>query len=181
MAALADVSELAAFLQQAIADDDASAALYLNLASGRVRDYVGQTISQVADDVVYLDPVGPLVVFLPELPITEVSLVEALVDGAWTTMDPATYSVSLKTGAVAATDGLWPSAPSSWRVTYTHGFEVIPDGVKGVVLALAGDGYSTPVGVDNERIGQRSVKYTTRTFNAEELATLDGYRLGRIG
>ncbi|MFJ4166292.1 hypothetical protein ACIPY5_12110 [Microbacterium sp. NPDC089698] len=180
---LATVGDLAAFLQEQIPPDDPSALLYLRLASGQVRDYLGQHLTKVDDDAVELDPYESRVVFLPELPIVSVSQVETLSDGVWTVRDPAEYTVSKRTGRIRVLTGGWPCSDGSWRVTYTHGLDVIPDGIVSVVLSVAGDGYSTPVGVDNERIGQRSIKYTARAreFSDVELAALDSHRLGRIG
>lgn len=180
---LASVPDLAAFLQEDIAVDDPTALLYLRLASGQVRDYLGQHLTKVTDDSVELDPYDALVAFLPELPITSVSLVETLADGVWTPRDPSEYTLSKRTGRIRATSGCWPLTDGSWRVTYTHGLDTIPDGILSVVLAVAGDGYSTPVGVDNERIGQRSIKYTARAreFSDVEIAALDSHRLGRVG
>lgn len=180
---LATVADLSAYLQEALADDDASALFYLKSASGQVRDYLQQQVTQVTDDVIIVDPLDNLSVFLPEMPVTAVTTVETLVEGVWTVMDPSTYTASLITGQVSAVADLWPSTPGSWRITYTHGFAEVPDGLVGVVVAVAARGYSTPVGVDNERIGQRSIKYSTRSaeFSESELATLDRYSLARVG
>ena len=159
---LATVDQLGAFLQQPLAGDDPSATLYLSIASGMVRDFLQRELTAVADDVVVLDPINGCLL-LPELPITAVSLVETFDGSAWSTADPATYTVSLHTGIITALprlDSPWPYGPGTWRVTYSHGFAAVPDSIVGVVLGVAARAYTSPAGVDSERIGGYNVKYS---------------------
>lgn len=186
MADLATVQELSDFAQLALDPADASAALLLSIASGMVRSYLQQEITQVIDDVEYADPVGPTV-FLDQLPVTSVSKVEYLdADGVtWLVADPKTYTVSRRTGVVAAkpwTGVTWPYDPDSWRVTYTHGYVTVPDELKAVVLGVAARTYSTPVGIDMERTGQRQVKYAMESagFSGLESAVLDMFKIVRL-
>jgi hypothetical protein len=181
---LAAVDQLAAFLQQPLESNAPDALLYLDLASNMVRDFLQQELDYTVDDVVLLDPVGTTV-FLPELPVASVSLLETFNAGAWTAADPASYTVNARTGVVSAlpySGVTWPGAPASWRVTYTHGFSVIPPAIIGVVLGVAARMYASPVSVDSERIGGYQVKYSSldEGFSAIEKAALGRYIQPRI-
>lgn len=183
--ALTTPTQLGAFLQETIAADDASAVLYLSIASGMVRDYLHQQITAVADDVILVDPIDGSYGLLPELPISDVSLVETSDGTTWTTVDPSAYTVSKRLGMIAAkpdTGVQWPSEPESWRVTYSHGFATVPDSIVGVVLGVAARAYATPVGVDLEHVGGYQVKYQIESagFSPLEKIALDHYKLPRI-
>lgn len=185
MADLATVDDLASFVQSTLDPADPSPALYLSIASGMVRDYLQQEITQVVDDIVYCDPVGGSFVALDELPVGSVSLVETTADGGatWTTADPTTYTVSRRTGLIFAkpyTGVCWPGDPESWRVTYTHGYATVPDTIKGICLSVAARGFSIPVGVDSERVGQRQVKYDLGELTDVQELALSRYRVARV-
>lgn len=177
--------DLGAYLKQTIADDDATALLYLETASDVVRDYLQQQIDYVPDDVVILDPEADGTVFLPELPVVSVSKVETFDGGVWADADPATYTVSNRTGVVTARRGygtLWPRGAGSWRITYTHGFAEVPGSLKSATLGVAARAYATEVGVDSERIGGYQVKYAIESagFSPVELAALNRFRVARV-
>lgn len=183
---LASVTQLANFLQVELASNDPSAQLYLDIASGMVRAYLKQTITQVRADVVEVDPINGAYVTLDELPVTDVASVEILnADGEWTLADPSTYTVSKRLGIIAGKPGcgvFWPPQPASWRVTYTHGYATVPDSLVGVVLGVAGRGYASPVGIELERIGGYQVKYAMESagFSALEKIALDSYKVATI-
>jgi hypothetical protein len=166
MAALATPAQLGAILKETIDPADASALLILDIASGMVRDYLQQEVTAVAADVALMDPINGFVVVLDELPVTAVTLVETfdntVTPGVWTTADPTTYSVSKRTGVITALPWkgvTWPALPETWRVTYNHGFAVVPMSIVGVVLGVAAREWSNPGSVvDMERIGGYQVK-----------------------
>ena len=185
---LATVDQLAAYLQQPLAANDPSATLMLGIASSMVRDELQQDLDYVANDVAVLDPIDGAFLFLPQLPVADVTLVETWDPDllAWVTQDPTTYTVSTSLGAIAAIPGcgiVWPSTPGSWRVTYSHGFNPIPDGLVGVVLGVAARTYSTPAGAESERIGGYQVKYAMQAdgFKPLERKILGRYGVGRVG
>ncbi|TFB96529.1 MULTISPECIES: hypothetical protein [unclassified Cryobacterium] len=185
MAALATPAQLAAFLQQPLAADDASAILMLDIASGMVRDFMQLTLDPVINDVVLIDPLAGYVALLPETPVTSVSLLETFDGTVWTTVDPATYTVSKRLGMISANPNTgfhWPSAPESWRVTYSHGFAVMPMSIVGAVLGAAARAYSSPAGIDLERIGGYQVKYGMEAdgFSSIERKGLARYMNPRI-
>lgn len=176
---LATVEQLSAYMQVPLATDDVSATLMLEIASGMVRDYLHQDLTYHADDVVTLDPITGAYVFLPELPVADVTKVETFVDGAWVEMDASTYTVSIRQGAIAALPGTgvsWPKTPNSWRVTYSHGFAEIPNSLVGVCLGVAARAYNSPASVESERLGEYSVKYS---IQAEGFTPLEKLALGR--
>ena len=166
MVALATPAQLGAILKETIDPADASALLILDIASGMVRDYLQQEVTAVAADVALMDPINGFVVVLDELPVTAVTLVETfdntVTPGVWTTADPTTYSVSKRTGVITALPWkgvTWPALPETWRVTYNHGFAVVPSSIVGVVLGVAAREWSNPGSVvDMERIGGYQVK-----------------------
>lgn len=152
---LATVADLAAFLREDYADDDASANLALEVASDAVRSYLGYDVTQNAATVT-LDPVNGSFIVLPEHPVVQVSLAEILQDGVWVSLTPDQYTVSRRLGIIAGLPGLgisWPATPESWRITYTYGYDPVPDALRGVVLGVAARWLSNPAGLKTERLG----------------------------
>lgn len=185
MDALATPAQLSAFLQQPLDNFDPAALLMLDIASGMVRDFLQQDLTPASNDVLTLDPVNAAYAVLPELPVTDVTLVEVFDGTVWSTVLPAYYTVSKRTGVVSAVPNTgyhWPSAPESWRVTYSHGFAPIPSSIIGAVLGAAARAYSSPAGVDSERIGGYQVKYGMEAdgFSAIERKGLARYVNPRI-
>lgn len=183
---LATVADLNNFSQLALDPADSSAAYLLKVASGMIRRYLEQDITQTLNDVELCDPVGSAV-FLRQLPVQSVSLVETTTDGGvtWVMVDPASYTVSKRTGMVAAkpwTGVQWGSDPESWRVTYSHGYPTVPDEINGVCCSIAARFYATPVGIDMERTGQRQVKYSLENagFTGAEAMVLSAFRNPRV-
>jgi hypothetical protein len=179
---LASVDDLNNFSQLAIDPNDTAAAFLLKVASGMVRRYLQQDVTATVGDVEYCDPIAGGVL-LSQLPVSSVTRVETSLDGVtWTVADPASYVVSRRLGIVSARacTGLWPTDPESWRVTYSHGYDDIPDEIKGVVCSVAARLYSTPSGIDMERTGQRQAKYNNADLNAMEKLILDGFRIPRV-
>ena len=188
MVALALPAQLGALMQQPIADTDPTALFVLDVASGMVRDFLQQQLDAVTADVALLDPVNGsngVLILLPELPVTAVTLVETFDGTAWTTADPTTYSVSKRLGIISAlpyTGVTWPYLPETWRITYDHGFVVIPSTIVGKVVGVAARAYASPAGVDMERIGGYQVKYSMETggFTPSEEKALARYVNPRI-
>lgn len=180
---LATVEQLAAFSQLQIQPDDTSAQIKLSAASGMVRDFLQQEITAVSGDVVVLDPNEDGSVYLPELPVKQVSLLEIDTGAGFTPVDPVYFRVSNRTGQVFGIWGrgiTWPLDPGTWRVTYDHGFDEVPIGLVGVVLGVAGRDYASSIGIDQERIGGYQVNYSADGFNPLELETLNRYRIARV-
>lgn len=185
--ALASVSDLSAYLQAEppLENDDATATLMLRLASGKVRDYCGpQLLSYVSDDQVTLTPSERGVAYLPELPVVGLpSAVEVTTDGGLTWAPMASWTFDLATGKLSDAS-TWPhrapTAASSWRVTYSHGYQSIPDGIQGVVLDIAARSINTPAGIDLERVGLRQTKYSVAGMTQENYDALARYVVARL-
>ena len=76
MAAFATAGDLATYIQRDLsAEDTATAELVLDLVSAAIRDHTGQTISLVENEVITLDPPRGSRLFLPELPVIDVTSV----------------------------------------------------------------------------------------------------------
>lgn len=185
---LITVAELAEYTQLPLLDTDQSALFLIKVASNMVRDYLHQDLYFVASDIAYCDPLNGQVVLLEQLPVVRVVQVEYTADSGvtWVVAPAGSYTVSRRTGVVAAkpfSGTPWPSDPESWRITYDHGFNPIPDTIKGVVCEVAGRIYASPIGVDLERIGQRQVKYAVETEGLSPLmqVALDHYKVARVG
>lgn len=183
---LASVADLAAFTGRDIPAGDAAANLYLDIASGMVRDYLNSQVLEVLNDVTILEPAGDgSYLLLPEMPVTRVTQVETWDGTGWTVRDPASYVVSFMTGVITPlkTYGVtrWPSA-SPWRVTYSHGYDEVPQSIRGAVLGVAARAYTSPVGVIQERVGSYQVRYDVQAagFNPIEQLALARYVYPRI-
>lgn len=177
MPALASDEDLEARLGRDLtAAETARSAALLNDASALVRGYTRQTFEFVADDVITLRPVGTLC-RLPQRPVQQVSQVVVLsgVDtipdlvlpaGAWT------FDGIDKVDVAPAFDAnTWVELPEIWwdtytganvntyRITYSHGYNPIPDDVVATVCAMVNRVLLSPSPVEGmvqERIGQYS-------------------------
>lgn len=171
--------------------DEARCTLLLQLVSDAIRATLQQDIDQVVDDVVILTPEHDLrVAFLPQLPVTEVSLVEqgSNTTNDWRVLDPANYhwsasGVLTRRGPGARWWSDWSDHCYDLRVTYTHGYEVVPDALVAVAIAVAARMYENPIGATAEAIGGYSVSYGKVggiTFTDYENETLGRYDVARI-
>jgi hypothetical protein len=179
--ALATPTQLGLLLKEPIGDVDPSALLMLDTASGMVRDclQIGD-IEAVSADRQLFDPINGAFVFLDQLPVTAVTLVETFDGTTWTTADPTTYTVSKRLGIISALPGLgvtWPTNPETWRVTYDHGFTQIPSSILGVVLGVAARAWTNPENLAAETFGPHQVRYQMQAsgFTALEAKTLSHY------
>lgn len=180
MAALATPTELAGFLQQDL--DTYSATQALDVASQAIRDHCGWTISEetVTDKV--LDSYGEHSIWLPTLLLTAVgSVVEkgttltVVTDYDWTS-----YGRLIRSGR-------WPNEARSVTVTYTHGYAIVPDSVKGICLAAAARRYQNPSQIRSLTVGAVSESYVIPStgqlgfFYDSELTDLNKYKLEHVG
>jgi len=136
--AFASPAELATFLRtasQVEADagsgdvlDTGTALLALSGASGAIRSVCGWSISQ--ETVTETFALGQTV-FLPTLNLTAVSVPSAVDGVAWS-----------RNGTVRLSN-VYPFAAAA-AITYTHGYDPVPDAVKAVCLELAARSYVNP-------------------------------------
>ena len=133
------VADLVAFLQVAIDPGNAAALAAIDEATAAIRDYCHQWISLVEDDEVTLDVAGRATrLFLPELPVTEVSEVkEEDADGV---LQALTVTDDFKLGpqgVLHRVNDYWYYGVQTVQVTYSHGYAVIPEMVKFVCVRAA--------------------------------------------
>jgi hypothetical protein len=176
--ALATPAEVAAFLDEDVADLPAGIDLILELASDAVRDALGQRVDRVDDDEVEVIGAGTEVLLLPELPVIAVGGVtipgdagdddeELLeVDGAWR----LERGRNGRYGVLRRLGGVWPRRPI--LVTgYDHGYALpdpealppvegeVPGTIRLVVIRAAVRALFNPVGVRQESVGRYSATY----------------------
>ncbi len=179
--AFADPFALADYLQIGEADLNVPAALLaLDLASATVRSYTGQLLSRVADDTVTLVGSGGWLLLLPETPVAGVSAVT--VDAEPVAADGFRWDAYGRLSLRPRT--MWPF-DSDVAVTYTHGFDPVPDDIRAVTIQAASRAFTNPEGVRSEGIGSYSTTYTVLAsgsalgvvLSPEEQSVLDRYKL----
>lgn len=157
----ATAAELAAMMQAPV--DAATADLALASASAVIRRWTRQTITRVVDDTVTLRVLDCSELVLPQRPVVSVSEVKvnALVLNDWVLSGDRL----LRTGGWHRLPGTttYPD-PGLVQVTYTHGWDEIPDDVRGVCLDLAASTVSNP-----GMLRQESIDDYSRTLAAESL------------
>jgi len=139
MATFCTISDLVAFLQVAIADDSASALRAIAEASASIQNYCRQQLEEVEDDEHVFDVAdGCRRLFLPELPVSAVSLV--IEDDEELAEDDdyklGNYGILYRIGRP------WVSGVQMVAVTYTHGYPVgdygsLPDDIVSVCVRAA--------------------------------------------
>jgi hypothetical protein len=155
---LASVDDLAAVLgEDCIAANDPRALAALNGASALARMIARQTISAVADDVVELSTAGPEL-WLPERPVTDVAEIDVT--------DCFVADPVLAPGSYCWSSNGRVQGPFSYNgrvlVTYSHGYNPVPDDVRFAVADIAARRYGGGVSgglLQSESIGSYSYSY----------------------
>lgn len=184
---LATLPDLEAAMQSPAPLNEASAMLALRRASARVRAYTGQTLSFVSGETVDLSG-GERVLALPQRPLVvddsnALTVVELQVFG--TTEVPLTEGADFSRLGNELTRGQpwyqptrfmgwpWQARLGVWapkvRVTYSHGYEEIPDDVVDVVLDLAATNLTNPHGLRSLTVGGESATYAVETVGNAKL------------
>lgn len=188
---LADIADLADLRGVDPDDEDHQALQALAQASAFFRSYTGKVITVVEDDEQVLTGTWDNLLKLPQRPVISVSAV-ARRRGSETvdTEDVAPYSL-LRDHLYRY--GGWGGPEAIVTVTYTHGFEVIPDDVRATVLSMAARAYAgfqaTSAGQSGSVVREKIVNYevqygetstSTETSSsgvrADEQSVLDKYR-----
>ncbi|MEU2780532.1 hypothetical protein [Streptomyces sp. NPDC007110] len=185
---LATTEELQDYLQQTVPLTPGPAQLALRLASAAIRRYTKQTISFVAGETITTMG-GERVLKLPQRPVVvdadnPLTVVE-LVDASGLEMPAIEERDFLRYGAELHRGQAWPVSrlmgfprrhPTGiWadrvRVTYSHGYQEIPDELVGIALDLAAASMSNPRRLRSESSGAVSVTYTVETFGTGSLTS----------
>ena len=94
-------------------------------ASAAIQNYCRQQIEEVEDEEITLDSAGGTRLFLPELPVTGIS--EVVEDGE-PMVEGDDYQLG-QHGILHRVDQDWASGIQIVTVTYTHGYDPVPDDV----------------------------------------------------
>lgn len=186
MATLATPSDLASWLQKDL--DTATATLALTVASQRIRDHVGWSITQETAAVFTLDgPASPCAaLWLPTLLVNSVaSVVENGV-----TLTVVTGFDWTSYGKLIRVSRPWYSRPRSIVATVNHGYapgSADLDNAKGVCLSLAARVYENPSGLRSYTVGGVSETYAGNAgelgpgLTDQEKRDLVPYKLATVG
>lgn len=186
MVAFADVEALNAYSGEQW--DAVRASQALQAATATIQAAADQLLVPVADEVIELDPNRDGTVYLPEMPVTAVSSVELLVPDpvtaalTWTVLDPSGYGWNRR-GRLYLTrrPRFWPSQQGSVRVTYSHGYEPIPDPLTFLCLDLALRLLENPTKLLSQNIGGIGAGYGTAALTDTECAIIGRYSLLEVG
>lgn len=147
--------------------------LALSRASERFRAAVGHPVHLVTDDVVLLDGDGSETLLLPAAPFTTITV---SVNGAVVT----DYQANRR-GGILRRAARWPAGLGNISVVYTHGYAIIPGGIRDAVLEAA-ELNLIKAGVQSESaLGQSITWGQTATTGVTQKWTeaVEVYRLGR--
>lgn len=143
----------------------------LETASVLIQNSTRQRLEFVADDQVVLRGVWDRHLILPERPVLDATV--TAIDG----IAPVAGSYYLL-GSALARDGGWGGPGVLVEVTYSHGYDPIPDDIRVATLNLAAELLSRPRGVVSEGIGSYQVTYGPETRLGAVLApVLSRYRV----
>lgn len=127
----------------------------LRLASGEVRAYCGHDFDRIDDDPIILDGSGTRTLVLPAPPVLDVAEVYDIRRAALLVAD-ADYEWSAVGLLRTLGHRVFVDNFRAYRVTYSHGYDVVPDGVAAVVVRIALRTIANPAGLTGETIGRYS-------------------------
>jgi hypothetical protein len=168
---LAPPAELATLTKKPA--DSPSLLLALDRASERFRQAVGHPVHLVEDDEIVLDGDGSNLLLLPAAPFTDI---EVSVDGV-----VVEDYVANRRGGILRRLGRWPDGLGNISVVYTHGYTIIPGGIRDAVLEQA-ELTLIKAGVQQESAGGQSITWglqATTGVTQKWTQAVETYRLGR--
>jgi hypothetical protein len=181
---LASAEELRLWLGLAADDEDSLsdelAEMALQGPSRAVLSYCRRSRLVSGTDTVRLAG-GVTILILPGAPVTDVAQVLEDPDGA--AVDITSSVDWTPDGLLSRFDGGYFARRHRWyEVTFTHGYEDIPEDVRNVVLRVAARAVSNPEGLATEGVGGYNAGFAfdeTRlpTLSAPDRRELDPYRL----
>ncbi len=152
----------------------------IDQATALVRRYCGWHVTPSMSETITLDGSGVGVQILPSLHVTGITSVTY--DG--TLLAATDYAWSLNGVIEYVAAGLYFSGVSRWStglgkvvVVMTHGYADAPE-VAAVILARASRMQGNPIAATRTQMGPFAEQYEVASgFTADELSTLDRYRL----
>ena len=159
------VEDVEQFLQIEVTEAQAdSVERAIEEATSAIQNYCRQTIALVEDDEITLDCAGGTKLFLPELPVVEVSeVVEDLTE----LVQGTDYKLG-QFGILHRVGRRWSTGVQNIEVIYSHGYETLPDDVIGVATRAAARAYQAGLraaeseaipGVASKQLGDYSVSF----------------------
>jgi hypothetical protein len=181
VAQFASADDLGTFLGSPLdAEQIAQADLLLQLASAAIQDEAHQTLELVEDDKASLKGTYKGELYLPERPVLAVgditirngsglptALAITATQFAWDRSGLLRRGPWLGGGVETNADvpwGGWGGPYATVEVTYSHGYEIIPNGIRSLCLQIAARAMASPEGmqVQTESVdGAMSVTYGT--------------------
>lgn len=152
------------------AQQEARADSLLERASGLVQSEARQTVDLVEDDELTVRGSREASILLPGRPVTDIASV---------TLGGDAVEDFYLDGDELVRAGGWGSPADEIVVTYTHGYETVPDAIKEVVLAAVSRVWTNPAGVVSERLGQAQMTYSVQDTPIGLLLTEDERRTVR--
>lgn len=157
----ATVEDVATYIKQNLtAADAATVSFLLDQVTKTIQNRTGQTITQVAGDVITLSPRGHSILVLPEVPVTAVAsvVVEGVTQVADTDYTWESYGLLFR--PVGRT---WGSKRRSVVVTYTHGYATIQDDLKMATCELVSRAFQSGAGPNVAAISESLESGYSRT------------------
>ncbi len=186
MADFCTVTDLENLLQLEIttAAQIASAERAIAEATEAVRNYCNQHLELVEDDNIVLDVADGTRtrVFLPELPVVEVS---AVVEDGETLVEGEDYKLG-RFGILYRIGPYWAAGVQILEVTYSHGYMTLPDDIVAVAVRAAARAYQAGLrsaatggvpGIASTSLGDYSVAYQAESAGAEGTLGPSGARM----
>ncbi|MCB9135161.1 MAG: hypothetical protein H6636_07030 [Anaerolineales bacterium] len=188
MADFATIADIANFLQIELAYDDPSALRALAEATGAIRNYCRQHLSLVEDETIVLDAPRGRRLFLPELPVVELS--EVVEEGV-TLVANTDYRLD-RTGILHRLRGnVWKldgamEGLQNIEITYSHGYATLPQEVVDVCTRAAARAYQAGLkaeenagvgGLITKRLGDYSVGFSPEASSMEGTMGVSAARL----
>lgn len=153
-----------------VAVDDASLLAALRQASATFRAAVRHPVSRVDEDTVTLDGDGSTSVLLPAAPVISVSQL------CFHGRDITDFDVS--TAGMLRCAEPTPDGLGAVQVTYTHGYEPIPEEIAEAVASEAAAAYEAVAGVSSISVGGQQI--TFRAGMSRQFAqVIELYKLNR--
>jgi len=167
--------DLEQFLQVDIDDADkvASANRAIVEATVAIQNYCRQQIELAEDEEITLDSAGGTRVFLPELPVIDVSVV---VEDDETLDVDDDYKLG-QHGILHRVGAYWTSGIQIVQITYSHGYATIPDDVVSICARAAARAYQAGLraaevegvpGVASKSLGDYAVAFGAEAGGSQE-------------
>lgn len=174
MADFCSIADMADFLQIEIPEaKEASAARAITEATAVIVNYCRQALEQTEDDEVTLDGTGTSKLLLPELPATAVDSVVEDDDE----LDSDEFKLG-QHGILHRVGAAWPRGVQNIVVTYTHGYETIPDDVASICVRAAARAYQAGLKTDDAEgvpgVASMGLGDYNVAFGAEGGGTMEG-------